>query len=248
MMLRQQLVRLAHANPELRPDLLPLIRKARVDWDKVDEVVREGLKGLQNLGGMAGKHGDTYGIKGNSMKIRWGRRELVLMEWRPTYQYGKIKGTWGEADYVLLSKATPEKIKSFVKRVKDSPTTKELRQQERDKRASRIQRVVKASQVGKTIIEQMGGMRRLQGFLGVKYVWYLPNGVRFQWPNRTRTKGNVVQITLRSDDTYDMEFFNVQGLGDPKSGKGKSVRKYKMLYFDDLVPTFEAQTGWMLRI
>jgi len=48
-----------------------------------------------------------------------------------------------------------------------------------------------ASQIGKTILEQMGG-RRLGMMLGVKRFLLLPKGLAFQWPNRERSKGNYV--------------------------------------------------------
>lgn len=95
-----------------------------------------------------------------------------------------------------------------------------------------------ASQIGRTILEQMGG-RRLGMMLGVKKFLFGPKGLSFMWPNRQRTKGNYVSITLRGDDTYDMEFANVS-----RGGK-KPVKTYKSLYAEDLIPTFERQTGWM---
>jgi hypothetical protein len=99
-----------------------------------------------------------------------------------------------------------------------------------------------ASQVGKTIIEQMGG-RRLAMMLGVKKFTLLSNGVAFAWPNRQRSKGNYVEITLTPMDEYDMEFFN----WTPAGGK-KPVKKYRGLHAEDLIPTFEHQTGWFVRM
>lgn len=99
----------------------------KIDWDAVQKILEDGLKPLQNLGSATGKHGTYFGIKGNSMKIRVGRRELALDVWSPTWRHGKVAGTWGNEDYELLSKVTPEKVKEFVDKVKASPTTKELR-------------------------------------------------------------------------------------------------------------------------
>ena len=91
-------------------------------------------------------------------------------------------------------------------------------------------------EIGKTIAQQMGGPGRLRIMLGAKEVVLLPNGLRFKWPNKERSLGNVCVITLRGDDTYDMEFLN----------GAKSVKKFEGIYADALVSTFEQQTGWYL--
>jgi len=98
-----------------------------------------------------------------------------------------------------------------------------------------------ASQVANTIAEQMGGNRRLRAMLGAQLT-ALNNGLGIKWPNKKRSKGNYVEITLRGDDTYDMEFFNVS------TRTRKSVKTYRGVYFDQLVEIFEKQTGWYLRI
>lgn len=93
-------------------------------------------------------------------------------------------------------------------------------------------------EVGEVIAEQMGGPGRLRLMLGAKQVVLIPNGLKIAWPNKDRTKGNIVIITLRPDDTYDMEFFN----------KLKSVKKFEGVYADALVRTFESHTGWALSL
>jgi hypothetical protein len=97
-------------------------------------------------------------------------------------------------------------------------------------------------QIGKTILDQMGGYGRLRAMLGIQQLMDIPRGVGFKWPNRQRSRGNYVEITLRGDDTYDMEFFNVSARGK------KSVKKFRGLYFDQLVEIFEKHTGWYLRL
>lgn len=92
--------------------------------------------------------------------------------------------------------------------------------------------------VGDTIAQQMGGAGRLRAMLGAKDIIGLENGLRFRWPNKERSRGNLVRITLRPDDTYDMEFFNGT----------KPVKKYEGVYADQLVSTFESQTGWYLSL
>jgi len=100
----------------------------------------------------------------------------------------------------------------------------------------------RANQIAKTILEQMGGTRRLQMFLGANNFVALPNGVMFMFPNKQRSKGNKVVVKLMPSDTYRMEFWNVAG------GKAKLVKKFDDVYAEDLVEQFESQTGWYLRI
>jgi hypothetical protein len=98
-----------------------------------------------------------------------------------------------------------------------------------------------ANQIAKTIMEQMGG-RRGMAMIGAKNLVSLPRGFAFMWPNRQRSKGNYVEITLTGRDDYDMEFFNVSMRGK------KPVKKFRGIYADQLIPTFEGQTGWYLRM
>ena len=100
----------------------------------------------------------------------------------------------------------------------------------------------KASQIAKTIMEQMGGRRGMM-MIGAKNLKSLPRGLAFSWPNRQRSKGNYVEITLTGSDDYDMGFFNWA------MSKGKKpVKNYRGLLAEDLIPTFQDQTGWRLRM
>lgn len=90
-------------------------------------------------------------------------------------------------------------------------------------------------EIAKTIGKQMGG--KLQSMLGARLM-AVENGLEIKWPNKKRSLGNVCVVTLRPDDTYDMEFFN--GM--------KSVKKFEGLHAEDLIPTFEGHTGWYLHL
>lgn len=96
--------------------------------------------------------------------------------------------------------------------------------------------------IGRTILQQMGGAGRIKAMTGGGPFILLPKGVSFKFPNKKRTRGNYVEITLRGDDTYNMEFFNVSVKGK------KSVKKYTMIYNDQLISIFEDQTGLYLRL
>jgi len=102
----------------------------------------------------------------------------------------------------------------------------------------------KASQVAKTIAEQMGGVRRLKMFLGAQVMELQGDkGLGIKFPNKQRSKGNYVEIILdRGSDTYNVTFFNLSVRAK------KPVRKETGVYADMLVDMFEKQTGWMLRL
>lgn len=97
--------------------------------------------------------------------------------------------------------------------------------------------------VGDIILKQLGGMGRLKAMIGAKNFVALPKGVAFKWPARQRSKGNYVEITLRPDDTYDMQFQTVGRMGDSKKRE-----KYTGLYADMLIKVFSKQTGLALRL
>lgn len=99
-----------------------------------------------------------------------------------------------------------------------------------------------STEVADTIAAQMGGIGRIRMMLGAKKIVALDNGLAIQWPNKERSKGNYVEVTLRADDTYDMEFFNVTG------AKKKSVKKYESIYADQLTGLFRDWTGWALKL
>ena len=106
------------------------------------------------------------------------------------------------------------------------------------------------SQVGKIIHQQMGG-RRLNAMLGIYYLQYLPNGMEFGFPNKQRSKGNHVKITLRGDDTYTVEFLNTKWMRVGRNrlpAKSKSIKKLNGVYADQLTSVFEKQTGWYTRL
>ncbi len=98
-----------------------------------------------------------------------------------------------------------------------------------------------SGEVGATILAQMGG-RRLLGMTGAKAITS-KDGLTLKWPARKRAKtGNVVKITLRPDDTYDMEFFNTT------MKIHKSVKKYTGVHADKLAPIFSRQAELALSI
>jgi|APSaa5957512622_1039677.scaffolds.fasta_scaffold02508_2 hypothetical protein len=107
------------------------------------------------------------------------------------------------------------------------------------------------SQRGKIIEDQLGGWGALRMMLGAYYRQYLPNGYEFGFPNKSRSKGNHVKITLKADDTYDVEFFNTIWAKAGRfrlPGDSKLVKKFRGAYAEDLEKMFRDQTGWSLRL
>ena len=104
-----------------------------------------------------------------------------------------------------------------------------------------------SNQVGKTIIQQMGGSGAIRAMLGGSVV-YLPKGVGIRWPNKQRSRGNYVEVILTPADLYDVTFYNMKGTmkyWHPDASK-KQVKQYKGVMFDQLREIFYSQTGWVL--
>ncbi len=100
---------------------------------------------------------------------------------------------------------------------------------------------VDGKKIAMTTLQQFGGRRALM-MIGGKVNYDSHGMLVIKWPNKTRSKGNVVRIKLRGDDTYDMEFLNAT------KAKVKSVKTYSGVYADQLSDIFEKQTGWYLRM
>ena len=97
--------------------------------------------------------------------------------------------------------------------------------------------------VPETILQQMGGARRLQAMIGAYN--FITNGsdLSFSFPNRKRSKGNAVKVTYNEgSDLYDMDFFNLSVNGV------KKVASFNGLFWEDLIETFENQTGLYLKL
>jgi len=79
----------------------------------------------------------------------------------------------------------------------------------------------------------------LKAMIGAKHFIDHGNALSFQFPNKQRSKGNYLKVTLRPDDTYDMEFSAISGGGT----KVKKVKTYSGIMFDQLQPLFTEWTG-----
>ena len=97
--------------------------------------------------------------------------------------------------------------------------------------------------VAETILKQMGGAGRLKAMIGAHSFTTSGSDLSFVFPNRKRSKGNAVRVTYNAGtDLYEMRFSNVSVAG------AKVVAKFDDMFWEDLIETFERQTGLALRL
>ena len=98
------------------------------------------------------------------------------------------------------------------------------------------------------IIYQQLGSGRFKVMTGAKNFIYDDNSLQFNIP-RNRSKANLVKITLRGDDTYDMVFrhYALPRLSHKtwefSKGVDEVVRKFEGVFFDQLQELFTEVTG-----
>jgi hypothetical protein len=93
--------------------------------------------------------------------------------------------------------------------------------------------------VAQTILNQLGGMKRLVIMTGAYNFVASSNAVSFRIKNR---KVNYIKITLNGNDLYDLKFSRIVKYNE------NVVKEYNDIYFDQLIPIFEETTGMYLRM
>ena len=121
--------------------------------------------------------------------------------------------------------------------------------------------------IADTILQQLGGRRKLSMFIGAKN-FASDNGGKtlvFTFSNKKRSGPNHVKITLNSMDTYDIQFSRIGqkaqvmepdvkakykslGMKPPKDAYSKKIKSFKGIYDDQLIDIFEKTTGLYLRL
>lgn len=92
-----------------------------------------------------------------------------------------------------------------------------------------------------TIIDQIGGIGRLQAMLGTKAVMYGDNSVLFDFKgNRKMNKCRISYVA--GLDLYNVEFFKYS----PKKLTSSKVQDFAGIYADQLRSLFENTTGLYL--
>lgn len=94
-------------------------------------------------------------------------------------------------------------------------------------------------EIAKIILQQLGGQGRLVVMTGAYNFVAIRNGVSFKIKNRSV---NYVEIKLNGKDLYDVKF------GRIAVGKMKVKSEHNDVYFDELIPLFEKETGMYLRL
>ncbi len=87
--------------------------------------------------------------------------------------------------------------------------------------------------ITKTILDQLGGCR-FTAMTGAKNFTAHPDGLSFRVPSK---KANYIKITLKSDDTYKMDFKRIWGY------KVIDVKEFDGVYNDQLQKLFTEVTG-----
>lgn len=94
-------------------------------------------------------------------------------------------------------------------------------------------------EIAKIILDQLGGQRRLVVMTGANNFIAVKNGLSFKLKSRI---ANYVKIVLNGNDLYDIEFQKLIGT------KSKKVAEYNDIYFDQLIPIVEKETGMYLKL
>ena len=94
-------------------------------------------------------------------------------------------------------------------------------------------------EIARTILAQLGGQGKLVVMTGAYNFIALKNGVSFKLKSR---KANYVKITLNGKDLYDIEFQKIIG------AKAKLIAEHNDIYFDQLIPIVEKETGMYLKL
>jgi len=103
------------------------------------------------------------------------------------------------------------------------------------------------NQIQSTILDQLGGLGRLTAMIGLRSIYTGDsNEIRIRWTARARAKINVMSVTLRADDYYDV-IFSANG-ASPLALPLAIKSRYEAVGCEDLVRIFEKETGLYLTL
>lgn len=94
--------------------------------------------------------------------------------------------------------------------------------------------------VALTILSQLGGMGRLKAMIGAHSFTSGERSLTFKWKAKAPGKVSAVNIELDPSDTYTVRFYRMA----PFAHGGET----SMVYADQLVDLFEAETGLRLSL
>lgn len=98
----------------------------------------------------------------------------------------------------------------------------------------------RGTEVAETIVQQLGGTRRLSAMIGAYGFVGGADSLHFRFKARARDGINSVRIVLEPSDTYRVEFWSIRG------GATRMVRAFEQVYADGLRGLLERETGLYL--
>jgi len=169
----------------------------------------------------------------------WGYSDTVklLIKGKETDRnlfYRELKNTFPTED---IKKQGAETIEVFVYE-KQIPNIKKMATVFKMKIAYKEGGKLDQIETAKIILDQLGGQRKLVMFTGAYNFVAIKNGVTFRIKNRGV---NFIQIVLNGKDLYDVTFSKFFKLSL------KKVSEHNDVYFDELIPLFEKNTGMYLK-
>jgi hypothetical protein len=226
----------AGAEDELGREVIKAFRKNIKLWtDYLDQMT--GSRWAADLGELTVDFNETFGKK-RSIGIYW---DIDVGNNKATFY---VEGPRGTGTKTFPRKALIEPVKPGAPAAFFSWLERSLREALEgfgEAFEPGEQRAISEESVGKTIFQQLGG-NRIMVMLGKQAkALIIKNGLGLKWPAKEKSKGNYVQITLRDDDTYDMEFSWVS-----KDGSKKVTKTFEGIGAEGLRRSFESWTGWRL--
>jgi hypothetical protein len=193
-------------------------------------------------GGEVYKLGDTWsaifdydGMLKTSLKAKtsWGVKKLE-----------KLSDSLEDVNYHTANRPLGEVIEALKN---DMPNVAEIKMEEfheaiRKEMSDEMAdggMMADGGEIASTIVEQLGGTRRLNVMIGAYNFYDLGNGLSFKLKN---AKANYVKIKLNGKDLYDVEVGRIRGT------TYKIVKQQDDLYADQLKGFIEKATGMYLSL
>ena len=168
-------------------------------------------------------HEDKYGFSEIKKVYKHQATKYETLEKAQEALY-RLKKQWNDTDYVI-QKVTNSFFKQYFKKSKKFDNGGSVGQTDYS--------------VAQTILNQLGGMKRLVVMTGAYNFVASTNAVSFRIKNR---KVNYIKITLNGKDLYDVKFSRIFNYQE------KVVAELNDIYFDQLIPIFEQNTGMYLKM
>ena len=178
-------------------------------------------------------------MKKDSYFEGWGYSDTIKLLIKGRFEdtnkfYTELKKTFPKDDIVKIN---PDTIEAFIYE-QQIPVVKKMATLFKMKIAYKEGGSTEDNSIAKIILDQLGGQRKLILMTGAYHFMAYKDGVGFKIKNR---KVNYIQIVLNAKDLYNVTF--------SKTFKEtlKKVSYHEDIYFDELIPLFEKQTGMYIK-